>query len=75
MPQLPRSFRIAPRNGDEERRSFGGVAATLQFADEDGVLVLVSLNTDTRGEPLEGDVWKTDFSPVIHVPDVLPAPR
>ncbi|HEU4881032.1 MAG TPA: hypothetical protein VFT45_02270 [Longimicrobium sp.] len=66
------SFRIAPLSPGRNQRHFGKVAATLQFTDKDGVLVLVSLNTDTQGEPFEVDVWKTDFSPVICVPEVLP---
>lgn len=45
--------------------------ASVQFADEDGMRVVATLNTDERGVPLELDVWKTDFSPLRRIPTVF----
>lgn len=45
--------------------------AALQFVDVDGVVVVVSLNADSRGVPIELDVWKSDFSRVQAVPPSL----
>jgi hypothetical protein len=42
--------------------------ASVQFADEDGVQVVATLNADESGVPLELDVWKTDFSPLKRIP-------
>jgi hypothetical protein len=58
---------------DAPDRKFGAVAAELRFPDEDGVLVIASLNVDTEGFPLELDMWRTDFSPLIRIPDPIPA--
>ncbi len=52
-------------------RRFGSKVAELQFKDEDGVDVIASLNVDQNMIPYELDVWKTDFSPLIRIPDVL----
>lgn len=49
--QGPRSGMVIPR-------------ASVQFADEDGVEVIATLNADEGGVPFELDVWKTDFSPL-----------
>lgn len=65
------SFRISTSNNMLTHRSLGAVAAELQFTDADGAEVLVTLNTDTEGEPFEVDVWRTDFKPVIRIPDHL----
>jgi hypothetical protein len=50
-------------------RTFGSRVAELQFNDEDGVAVIASLNVDQAMLPFELDVWKTDFSPLGHIPD------
>jgi hypothetical protein len=42
--------------------------ASVQFADEDGVQVVATLNADESGVPFELDVWKTDFSPLRRIP-------
>jgi hypothetical protein len=60
-----------PRPGSDDRR-LGAQAAEIQFTDGDGTVVLASLNLDQDGEPYELDVWKTDFSPLIRIPDPLP---
>jgi hypothetical protein len=56
----------------EEDRAFGEMVAELQFTDADGILVIASLNVDSRGKLFELDVWKTDFSALIRIPDPLP---
>lgn len=48
------------------KRNFGKQVAEFEFVDDDGVLVLVSLNIDDQNKLLEVDVWKTDFNPVIN---------
>ena len=64
------SLRLIARGASiSEKRRFGTKVAELQFTDADGVEVLVTLNVDTDGQPLELDIWKTDFSPLIKVPD------
>ena len=52
-------------------RIFGGRVAELQFRDEDGVDVIVSLNVDQDQRPFELDIWKTDFSPLKGIPEGL----
>lgn len=52
--------------------------AAVQFTDSDGVEVIASLNADEEGSLFELDMWKTDFSPLIRIPDVfrrLPDPE
>lgn len=64
------SFEIREMSQSGER-SFGGVAAELQFRDSDGTLVLVALNVDQDRTPFEVDIWRTDFEPVRRIPDEL----
>lgn len=49
-------------------RSFGRTAAECMFSDQDGVSVSAALNLDQHGEPLELDVFKGDFSPLVQWP-------
>lgn len=51
-----------------EGRQFGGDAATAQYTDVDGVVVLISLILDEAGRFYELDFWKTDFSPLRAFP-------
>ncbi len=51
------------------------IAAELQFTDVDGVPVLASLFVDDDGTPLELDMWKVDFNPLIEIPVDLPAAK
>jgi len=67
------SLRLDPPPAGPDERKFGAQAAEIQFTDADGVEVLASLNLDQEGKPFELDVWKTDFSPLIRIPDPLPA--
>jgi len=52
-------------------RSFGRRVAELQFKDEDGVDVIAALNVDQNNLPFELDVWKTDFGPLLRIPEVI----
>ena len=63
------SLRFCSGAGIAGDRKFGREAAELQFWDADGVVVLASLYLDARGEPFELDIWKTDFSPLVRIPD------
>ena len=65
------SLELAPPVASGSQRRFGRKVAEYQFTDADGVEVLVSLNVDTDGRPLELDVWKTDFSPVVRIPTLV----
>ena len=52
-------------------RLMGERVSEHQFADEDGTEVIASLNIDDEGRLYELDIWKTDFSSLISIPDVL----
>ena len=49
----------------------GSRASELLFIDEDGIDVIASLNLDECGVPFELDIWKTDFSPLIQIPEEI----
>lgn len=53
----------------EQGSAFGRRGAELQFTDADGVEVIASLNLDAKGKPFEMDVWKTDFAPLVQIPE------
>jgi len=52
-----------------EERKFGSVLASAEFEDADGVSVSVTLNLDSAGELFELDIWKTNFAPLISIPE------
>jgi hypothetical protein len=54
----------------KEKRSLGKQISELQFADIDGVEVLASLNLDESGDLFELDIWKTDYSKLLNLPDL-----
>jgi hypothetical protein len=61
-------------SGVGQDRARSGVViskASVQFADEDGLQVVATLNADESGVPLELDIWKTDFSPLRRIPAVF----
>lgn len=58
------------KNAPDIHRQFGEQIAEFHFTDKDGVEIIVSLNTDNNGNLFELDVWKTDFSRLIELPDV-----
>lgn len=53
-------------------RKFGKQVSEFQFLDEDGVVVIASLNVDENGNLFELDIWKTDFSKLIKLPNTYP---
>jgi len=63
------SLRLIPRGPSKADRIFGKKAAEHQFTDSDGVEVLATLTVDQNGQPFELDVWKSDFSPLIRIPE------
>ena len=65
------SLLLFPNGERPGKRAFGGVASELEFKDEDGVDVLVSLNLDKEGRLFEVDSWKVDFKPLTRIPDEL----
>lgn len=50
----------------EKGGRMGKQAAEVNFVDDDGVEVIVTLNLDEDGFPFELDVWKTDFEPLVN---------
>lgn len=62
------SLYLYPMGTLHEKRSFSSQVSECQFRDRDGVVVIVSLNVDERGNIYELDIWKTDFSPLIELP-------
>jgi Domain of unknown function (DUF6984) len=65
------SLRLFLPGGSEERR-FAQDVATYEFNDADGVSVSAALYVDQDRQPFELDIWKTDSSPLIRIPDELP---
>lgn len=55
--------------GPPENRAFGEEIAEGLFHDADGTPVSVALNVDQLEDLFELDLWKVDFSPLIHYPD------
>lgn len=64
------SLLLFPEGILNEKRKFGEQVSDFQFKDEDGIDVIASLNLDDNGKLLELDVWKTDFSKLIKLPDL-----
>jgi hypothetical protein len=46
-------------------RRFGSAAAECHFYDSDAALASAVLNVDSAGDPLEIDVWRVDFDPLV----------
>ena len=63
------SLQLHLRVRNNHSSTFGRRGAELQFTDADAVEVIVSLNLDTEGNPFEMDVWKTDFAPLVRIPE------
>ena len=47
----------------------GEKASDILFMDTDGVAVLASLYLDANARPAELAIWKTDFSPLLAIPE------
>jgi hypothetical protein len=54
-----------------DTRLFGNQVSEFSFTDNDGVRVITSLNMDSNGNLFEMDIWKTDFSSLINIPDKI----
>lgn len=61
------SLELLP-NGYKKNRMFGSMVSELEFKDQDGTQVLVSLNLDEEGGLYELDFFKADSSPLISLP-------
>ncbi|GAC1430530.1 MAG: hypothetical protein NVSMB7_06850 [Chitinophagaceae bacterium] len=62
------SFSVFPDASDiGGKRKFGKQVSEFEFIDDDGVTVIVFLNVDKQNKPLEVDIWKTDYKPVINL--------
>lgn len=66
------SLRLAPEGVDKPGRLFGASVAEFSFDDADGVKVWAALYVDKDGTPLEFDMWKVDFSPLVRIPELQP---
>ena len=62
------SLKLIPSEATPHRK-FGGVVSDLEFNDADGAKVFVDLNVDQNGLLFEVDVWTTDFSALIRIPE------
>ena len=65
------SLQLFPNAVTKENRIFGKTVSEYQFTDVDNTQVLVSLNVDQGGELFELDIWKTDFSKLIQIPEII----
>lgn len=54
---------------------FSMQGSELVFVDSDGVEVIASLNIDNNGMPFELDIWKTNFNPLIEIPEYFENPK
>ena len=64
------SLLLFPDGITKRERLLGAQVSEHHFTDEDGVEVIVSLNVDDEGKLFELDIWKTDFSPLISIPQL-----
>jgi hypothetical protein len=65
------SLLLFPNGVENSGRKFGSCVSEYQFTDKDGIEVIVSLNLDEKGDLFELDIWKTNFSPLIKIPEIL----
>ena len=60
------SFRF--EYGDSNQKPTARHSVTVEANDVDGVSLSIALFLDSEGRPLEVDIWKVDFSPLIQLP-------
>ena len=65
------SLRLLPEGLTTKQRVFGAVASECTFVDADGVEVFATLYLDKDKQLFELDMWKTDFSPLISIPEKI----
>jgi hypothetical protein len=63
------SLRLFPPGTRGTARLFGSRVSTWEFDDLDGVRVLVSLVVDAQGRLYELELWKSDFSRLLQLPE------
>lgn len=51
--------------------SFTKTASDILFVDEDSVPVLASLYVNNAGEPCEVDMWKMNYTKLLHIPNII----
>jgi hypothetical protein len=51
-------------------QTFGEELSSFTFNDTDGTQVIATLYANVHGTPYELDMWKTDYSPLLEIPDV-----
>lgn len=54
---------------ESKDRKFGRQVSECRFVDADGVEVIASLNVDSDGELFELDIWKTNYAPLLKIPN------
>ena len=64
------SLLLFPDGITKKKRLLGDQVSEHHFKDEDGVEVIASLNVDDEGKLFELDIWKTDFSPLLSIPQL-----
>lgn len=64
------SLYLFPRGKIAKGRKFGKQVSEFQFTDTDGIEVIASLYVDSDGNLFELDIWKTNFSKLIKLPDL-----
>jgi len=67
------SLRLIPEGPLAEDRSFGSAVTECRFTDSDGVEVLAALYLDREDRPFEMNIWKTNFAPLVQIPNTLRA--
>jgi len=65
------SLYLFPDGKTSDTHLFGKQVSECSFVDEDGVQAIASLNMDSNGNLFEMDIWKTDFSSLINIPDKI----
>ena len=53
----------------DENRAMGKMVSEYLFKDIDEIDVVVSLYLDEKGELYELEIWKTDFSELVKIPE------
>lgn len=66
------SLRLGTALGGAAPTKVHQIGAECCFKDEDGTDVIASLYVDEDGTPVELDVWKVTFEPLIRIPIALP---
>lgn len=67
------SLRLLPEGTANQNRVFGSAPSECRFTDADGVEVIATLYLDSNKQPFELNMWKTDFSPLMRIPENIRA--